>query len=55
MPELGNSFKPLDMYQISLFPILPSISYKVYFDGKNRGKAKTKKNPFWYKLLYFEE
>ncbi|HPH16716.1 MAG TPA: hypothetical protein PK029_06070, partial [Bacteroidales bacterium] len=30
--EIG--FKPLKMYQISFFPIIPTISYKVYFEGE---------------------
>lgn len=41
-PEMGDPFKPLSIYQMSLFPILPSISYKVYFGGnqhKNSDKA----------------
>lgn len=30
--EVG--FKPLKMYQISFFPIIPTVSYKVYFEGE---------------------
>ncbi len=38
-PELGSEFKPVNKYQMGLFPILPAFSYKVYFDGKNKGKS----------------
>lgn len=36
-PELNNGFKPLSMYQMSLFPIIPSVSYKLFFHkGDNK-------------------
>lgn len=31
-PQMGDSFKPLSLYQMSFFPIIPYISYKVHFD-----------------------
>jgi len=34
MPEWGGEYKPLSLYQLSLFPIIPTISYKVYFNFK---------------------
>ncbi|MDD3686638.1 MAG: TonB-dependent receptor [Bacteroidales bacterium] len=34
-----NGFAKLDLYQMSLFPILPSVSYKVYF-GKPEAKQR---------------
>ncbi len=40
-PDLGNEFKPMALYKMSLFPIMPSFSYKIYFDGQNRDKRKT--------------
>ena len=53
-PEHSESgYKPLDIYQTSLFPILPSISYKVFFDGTKR-----EKNPIKNRLkglLFYEE
>jgi hypothetical protein len=32
-PEQMSEFKPSKLYQMSLFPIIPSVSYKVNFDG----------------------
>ena len=31
-PQWNHDFKPLSLYQLSLFPVMPSVSYKVYFD-----------------------
>ncbi|HPY83375.1 MAG TPA: hypothetical protein PLU45_08455, partial [Bacteroidales bacterium] len=36
--EIG--FAPLKLYQISFFPIIPTVSYKVIFDGKNYAQNK---------------
>jgi hypothetical protein len=38
-----NSQELLKMYQISYMPIIPTISYKVYFKGKNETKNQEKK------------
>jgi hypothetical protein len=35
-PQWNHDFRPLSLYQLSLFPILPSISCKVYFDHEVR-------------------
>lgn len=35
-PEWDHSFRPVSLYQISLFPVMPSVSYKVYFDPEGR-------------------
>lgn len=45
--------QPLQLYQISLFPIIPSIAYKVYFDYSKKDKKEevVKKRRNW---LYFE-
>lgn len=45
--------QPLQLYQVSLFPIIPSISYKVHFDYSNRKKKEKveKKKRNW---LYLE-
>jgi hypothetical protein len=32
MPEHTGELKPVSLYQLSLFPIIPSFSYKVYFN-----------------------
>jgi hypothetical protein len=32
-PEYLAEFKPMYLYQMSFFPIIPSVSYKLYFDG----------------------
>ncbi len=46
-----NGFAKLDLYQMSLFPILPSVSYKVYF-----GKIEAKQRDFSLKKwLNFEK
>ncbi|MDX9782988.1 MAG: carboxypeptidase-like regulatory domain-containing protein [Bacteroidales bacterium] len=34
LPEWGGEYKPLALFQLSLFPIIPTVSYKVYFDFK---------------------
>ena len=34
-PETAGEFKPLSLYQRSLFPVIPSISYKVFFSHNN--------------------
>lgn len=39
-PQLNNDFKPLSLYQLSLFPVMPSVSYKVYFDPEARKARK---------------
>jgi hypothetical protein len=57
-PELGNAYESLNLYQLSLFPFIPSFSYKVYF-GKGdfkKGREERKKNrrAFWDKILYVE-
>jgi hypothetical protein len=48
IPEFGDDgFKPVSLYQISMFPIIPSVSYKVFFDGNNKNiPRKTFKQKF---------
>ncbi|MEA1876656.1 MAG: TonB-dependent receptor [Bacteroidota bacterium] len=41
-PQYWSEFMPTNLYQMSLFPIIPSVSYKVFFD-ENRIKRTTKK------------
>jgi len=56
-PEWGAEFKPISLYQLSLFPIIPTLSYKVFFDGtsskiiKQKSSLKQKIN----KWLYYEK
>ena len=35
MPERGSEFKPISLYQLSLFPFIPTLSYKVFFDSSH--------------------
>lgn len=38
-PETGGTtYKPFNMYQMSLFPIIPMVSYAFYFDQSNFSK-----------------
>ncbi|MBI9069053.1 MAG: carboxypeptidase-like regulatory domain-containing protein [Salinivirgaceae bacterium] len=55
-PEMGNAFQQLSLYQISLFPIMPSVSYKVYFGviKDNKNKPKDSVGTKLRKILYFE-
>jgi hypothetical protein len=39
-PQWNHDFKPLSLYQLSLFPVMPSVSYKVYFDPAARKARK---------------
>jgi hypothetical protein len=34
----GIAYQPFQMYQISLFPIMPSVSYKIYFNKRDTPK-----------------
>ena len=34
-PEYGSELKPISLYQLSLFPIIPTLSYKVFFDSSH--------------------
>lgn len=50
----GESYKPVSLYQVSFMPIIPSVSYKVYFDKA----TKPEKRSFGEKVkkwLYFED
>ena len=56
-PEKWKEFKPISLYQLSLFPIIPTISYKVFFDG-NSTKNKKQKSSIKQKInkwLYYEK
>ena len=48
-PEHTGQFKPLSLYQLSLFPVLPTLSYKVYFNSNSqfiREKPVKTRTPF---------
>lgn len=38
----GTAYKPFNMYQMSLFPIIPTVSYKFYFEKGNSSKKSFK-------------
>lgn len=40
--EFQSGFRPLKKYKVSYFPIVPSFSYKIYFDGTNPWERKRK-------------
>ena len=40
-PIYNENYKPLNLYQVSLFSFIPSVSYKVYF---NKGDLKRKRD-----------
>jgi len=49
----GKTYQPLKMYQISFFPIIPTVSYKVYFErDKNKPRLGLKQRIRNY--LYYE-
>ena len=63
MPFMRNA-NPFSLYQVSFFPIIPTVSYKIFFDDikkafNQRAKRKVKKNKEKVKKkgswLYFEE
>lgn len=45
--------RPLQLYKIGLFSIIPSIAYKVYFDYSKKPAVKEKKETKKYNWLYF--
>lgn len=48
-PENGEDYKPISLYQMSFFPIIPSISYKLFFgvnSSKKKKQTKSKKQKF---------
>lgn len=45
--------RELGLYQKSYFPIIPSFSYKIFFDKKERLKQEPTVQRPWYKRLFF--
>lgn len=52
MPEISSATLPLKLYQMSYFPIIPSVSYKVFFDKEDDKKQSEKRS--FKKWLYQE-
>lgn len=48
-----NYNRPLQLYKLSLFSIIPSISYKVYFDYSKKNKTVRVKEKKKYNWLYY--
>jgi len=51
-PSESAEFKPMNLYQMSFFPIIPSVSYKVYFDKSDPKRIKKPVNQRLKKWLY---
>jgi len=47
--------RPLQLYKLGFFTIIPSISYKVYFDYTRKIEKQPKKERGKYNWLYFDE
>jgi len=45
--------KPLQLYKMGLFTIIPSITYKVYFDYSKKPKAAEKREKKKFNWLYY--
>jgi len=48
-PATWNEYKSLALYQVSFFPLMPTFSYKVFFDGSSNKKRQ--KTPFKQKII----
>jgi len=57
-PRFGDFYQNnLSLYQVSFFPIIPTLSYKVFFDREERmnglgRKEKQPRAPRYRRLLY---
>ncbi len=48
-----SSYEPFSLYQISYFPIIPTLSYKIFFDKNQRKDLNRKsKKPLLRRILY---
>jgi hypothetical protein len=54
-PEYWTSFKPTNLYQMSFFPVIPSVSYKLYFSKSDPARAKKTVNENFTKWLFQEK
>lgn len=53
-PEpLENSYEQIGVFQSSIFPIIPSLSYKIFFDKKEKKESKPRDTKPWYKKIFF--
>jgi hypothetical protein len=52
MPSESEEFRPMNLYQMSFFPIIPSVSYKVFFDKSDPRRIKRTANQRFKKWLY---
>ncbi|NHB67635.1 hypothetical protein [Perlabentimonas gracilis] len=43
----------LGLYQKSYFPIIPSFSYKIFFDRKERLDLEPREKSPWYRRLFY--
>lgn len=50
-PQYWTEFKALELYQISMFSLIPMVSYKIWF-GANSGENEKKKKKFTEWLFY---
>lgn len=47
-----TDFQPMNLYQMSFFPIIPSVSYKIYFDKNDPKRIKKPASDRFKKWLY---
>ena len=53
-PENKTRYAQQKMYQVSMFPIIPTISYKVFFDAEGRpAREKKEKTSFKQKFINY--
>ncbi|MFA6129091.1 MAG: carboxypeptidase-like regulatory domain-containing protein [Bacteroidales bacterium] len=50
-----TEFQPMNLYQMSFFPVIPSVSYKVYFDKSDPKRVRKPANQRFKKWLYQEK
>lgn len=43
----NETYKPLNLYQLSLFPFIPAVSYKVFFEKSDKKKKSKQKFKNW--------
>jgi len=54
-PQHPADFKQMNLYQMSFFPIIPSVSYKIYFDKSDPKRIKKPARERLKKWLYQEK
>lgn len=53
-PDLYEQYKPLSLYQISFLPIIPSVSYKIYFNTKQNRNENSEREHRLKKWFFYE-